>query len=153
MIICDEPVSALDVSIQSQIINLLLDFQVEMSLSYLFITHDLAVVKHVSDHIAVMYLGHIVEITDADTIYDSPAHPYTQALISSIPVPDPTHKFSGTILKGDIPSPVNPPSGCVFHTRCPHAKDFCKNETPKLTDVSGTSNNSHLAACFRMGEI
>ncbi len=153
MIICDEPVSALDVSIQSQILNLLLELQEEMKLSYLFIAHDLSVVKHISDRIAVMYLGKIVEYTDADTLYESPLHPYTHALISAIPVPDPTVKKKRIILKGDVPSPIHPPSGCVFHTRCPYVTDRCKTEVPELSAAPGTSGEAHLQACLRAGDI
>ena len=153
MIICDEPVSALDVSIQSQILNLLLELQEEMKLSYLFIAHDLSVVKHISDRIAVMYLGKIVEYTDADTLYESPLHPYTNALISAIPVPDPTIRKKKQILEGDVPSPINPPSGCVFHTRCPYVIDRCKVEVPELSPAPGTSGDAHLHACLRVGEI
>ena len=153
MIICDEPVSALDVSIQSQILNLLLDLQREMNLTYLFIAHDLAVVKHISDYIAVMYLGKIVEYTDADTLYMDPVHPYTYSLISAIPVPDPTVRKKKQILKGDVPSPIHPPSGCVFHTRCPYVKDYCKAEVPQLTPVKGENGEEHLVACHRAGEI
>ena len=153
MIICDEPVSALDVSIQSQILNLLLELQEEMKLSYLFIAHDLSVVKHISDRIAVMYLGKIVEYTDADTLYKNPVHPYTHALISAIPVPDPTVKKKRIILKGDVPSPIHPPSGCVFHTRCPYVIDRCKAEVPELSPAPGTREDAHLHACLRAGEI
>ncbi len=151
LIICDEPVSALDVSIQSQILNLLLELQREMKLAYLFIAHDLSVVKHVSDYVAVMYLGKIVEYTDADTIYKTPLHPYTQALISAIPVPDPAVVRNKIILKGDVPSPINPPSGCCFHTRCPVAKEICRNETPALENVLSTEK--HQVACHFAGEV
>jgi oligopeptide/dipeptide ABC transporter ATP-binding protein len=146
LIICDEPVSALDVSIQSQILNLLLDLQSEMNLTYLFIAHDLAVVKHISDHVAVMYLGKIVEYTGADAIYRKPLHPYTQALISAIPVPDPFARNRKTILSGDVPSPSNPPLGCNFHPRCPVAFERCRTEEPKLLPVQGDGGD-HLAAC------
>jgi oligopeptide/dipeptide ABC transporter ATP-binding protein len=153
MVICDEPVSALDVSIQSQILNLLLDLQSEMKLAYLFIAHDLAVVKHISDRIAVMYLGKIVEYADADELYQNPVHPYTNALLSAIPIPDPEVKKEKQILRGDVPSPINPPSGCVFHTRCPFVKDFCKIEIPELLPAPGAVDKDHLQACLRAGEI
>jgi oligopeptide/dipeptide ABC transporter ATP-binding protein len=153
MVICDEPVSALDVSIQSQILNLLLELQVEMNLTYLFITHDLAVVKHISDYIAVMYLGKIVEWADADTLYQHPVHPYTHALLSAIPIPDPEVKKKKQILSGDVPSPVHPPPGCVFHTRCPYAKEYCRDKVPELEPAPGTSGGNHLQACLRAGEI
>ena len=153
MVICDEPVSALDVSIQSQILNLLLELQAEMNLTYLFIAHDLAVVKHISDYIAVMYLGKIVEWADADTLYQHPVHPYTHALLSAIPVPDPEVKKKKQILSGDVPSPVNPPHGCVFHTRCPYAMDYCQKKVPELVPAPGTQGNDHLQACLRAGEI
>jgi len=132
LIVCDEPVSALDVSIQSQVLNLMLDLQREMKLSYLFIAHNLAVVKHISDRIAIMYLGRIVEFADADDIHLHPRHPYTQALLSAILPPDPTHDRQRIILQGDVPSPINPPPGCPFHTRCPHATDRCKSDVPTL---------------------
>jgi len=153
MVICDEPVSALDVSIQSQILNLLLELQAEMNLTYLFIAHDLAVVKHISDHIAVMYLGKIVEWADADTLYRQPAHPYTHALLSAIPVPDPEVKKQKQILVGDVPSPVNPPPGCVFHTRCAYVREYCKNKIPELRPAPGSNGDEHLQACLRAGEI
>jgi len=153
LIICDEPVSALDVSIQSQILNLLLELQSAMRLAYLFIAHDLAVVKHISDRIAVMYLGRIVESADADTLYENPVHPYTHALLSAIPIPDPTIKRKKQILSGEVPSPINPPSGCVFHTRCPFVMDRCKMEVPRLRPAPGTGNHDHLQACLRAGEI
>ncbi len=147
LIICDEPVSALDVSIQSQILNLLLDLQSEMNLTYLFIAHDLSVVKHISDNIAVMYLGKIAEYTDADSVYKNPLHPYTQALISAIPVPDPSVRKQKIVLRGDVPSPLSPPPGCRFHTRCPYAFDRCRSEEPELLPAPGTSGEEHLAAC------
>jgi oligopeptide/dipeptide ABC transporter ATP-binding protein len=153
LIVCDEPVSALDVSIQSQILNLFLELQTEMRLTYIFIAHDLAVVKHISDHIAVMYLGKIIEYSDADTIYQNPVHPYTHALISAIPVPDPEVRKTKQILKGDVPSPTHPPSGCVFHTRCPYEKNYCKTEVPDLVPAPGTHGEVHLQACLRAGEI
>jgi oligopeptide/dipeptide ABC transporter ATP-binding protein len=133
LIICDEPVSALDVSIQSQILNLLIDLQKEFNLSYLFIAHDLAVVKHISDRIAIMYLGRIVETGEGESIYRTARHPYTQSLISAIPVPDPHHKTQRQILVGDVPSPINPPSGCAFHTRCPQVMDICRQQAPSLS--------------------
>ena len=132
LLVCDEPVSALDVSIQSQVLNLMLDLQSARGLGYVFIAHNLAVVKHISDRIAIMYLGHIVELADADTIYRSARHPYTRALISAIPEPDPTRKKQRIVLQGDVPSPIDPPSGCPFHPRCPHATDRCKVEIPRL---------------------
>lgn len=137
LIVCDEAVSALDVSVQSQIINLLLDLQQEMHLALIFIAHDLAVVKHVSDQIAVMYLGQVVEERTAREIYSSPKHPYTQALISAIPKPDPTVQSNRVILEGDVPSPIDPPSGCRFRTRCLHAQTRCEEEVPLATSVKG----------------
>jgi len=142
-IVCDEPVSALDVSIQSQVINLLMDLQEEMGLTYLFISHDLSVVKHISDRIGVMYLGSLVELSPKDELYKQPLHPYTQALLSAIPIPDPTIKRNKIILKGDIPSPSNPPSGCRFHTRCPHTMERCKEEVPEFREVA----TKHFVAC------
>ncbi|MCB0419765.1 MAG: ABC transporter ATP-binding protein, partial [Bdellovibrionales bacterium] len=152
LILCDEPVSALDVSIQSQVLNLLLELQKEMNLTYIFIAHDLAVVKHISDRIAVMYLGKIVEMANAEDLYKKPLHPYTQALISAIPVPDPDHKYNRQILEGDVPSPRNPPPGCRFHTRCPYAQERCRQEVPELIDHKADSDE-HLVACHYVGNL
>ncbi len=150
LIVCDEPVSALDVSIQSQVLNLMLDLQRSLGLSYLFIAHNLAVVKHVSDRVAIMYLGRIVELAGADEIYARPRHPYTRALLAAIPVPDPRRRRAPALLAGDVPSPIHPPAGCAFHPRCPHATDRCKVETPTLRDVSTANGNTpspHTVAC------
>ena len=143
-IVCDEPVSALDVSIQAQIINLLEQLQDEFELSYLFIAHDLAVVEHISNRVAVMYLGEIVELASSDELYRSPLHPYTEALLSAIPVPDPKTKVKRIILPGDVPSPVDPPSGCRFHPRCPKCFDPCDGLPPALDEISP----GHWAACY-----
>jgi len=146
LLICDEPVSALDVSVQSQIINLLLDLQQEMGLAMLFIAHDLAVVKHVSDRIAVMYLGQIIELANGKELYDRPHHPYTQFLMEAIPSTDPTKKRKRKRLQGELPSPIDPPEGCRFYSRCPLAQSNCQNSTPELRI---TDNGSHPAACHR----
>ncbi|MCP4077350.1 MAG: dipeptide ABC transporter ATP-binding protein [Gammaproteobacteria bacterium] len=151
LIICDEPVSALDVSIQSQILNLLLELQQEMGMAYLFVAHDLSVIKHVSDQIAVMYLGRIVEIADSETLYQNPMHPYTQALISSIPVPDPRQRKNFLPLHGEVPSPLNPPPHCHFVDRCPYAQERCNTETPRLSQMS--ANEGHQVACHFAGEL
>ena len=143
LIVGDEPVSALDVSIQAQVINLMMDLQREMGLAYLFISHNLAVVEHISHRIAVMYLGRIVEYTDKRTLFTRPLHPYTEALLLAVPVPDPSVKRQKRVLQGDVPSPINPPPGCHFHTRCPYAVERCRVETPPLREVKP----GQLVAC------
>lgn len=142
-IVADEPVSALDVSIQSQIVNLMMDLQEEMGFSYLFISHDLSIVKHICHKIGVMYLGSLVELAPKNELYENPLHPYTKALLSAVPIPDPTIKRERIILRGDIPSPANPPTGCKFHTRCPYAMDKCKKEIPEYKCVG----KDHYVAC------
>ena len=153
LIICDEPVSALDVSVQAQILNLMLDLQNEFNLTYLFIAHDLSVVKYVSNRIGVMYLGKIVEVAHAEELYVNPLHPYTMGLLSAIPIPDPDleRKRQRIILPGDVPSPINPPSGCRFHPRCPNAGEICSKEEPVLKNYS-KDGKEHLAACFFAGK-
>ena len=143
LIIGDEPVSALDVSIQAQVINLMMDLQRDKNLSYLFIAHDLAVVEHISHSIAVMYLGKIVEYTDTETLFTNPLHPYTEALLAAVPIPNPQVKRKKHLLQGDVPSPINPPPGCTFHTRCPYAEARCRIEVPLLREVSP----GHTVAC------
>jgi oligopeptide transport system ATP-binding protein len=147
-IVCDEPISALDVSIQAQIVNLLQDLQQELKLTYLFIAHDLSMVRHISDRVAVMYLGKIVELTDYKSLYEEPKHPYTQALLSAVPIPDPAieAKRQRIILQGDVPSPLNPPTGCRFHTRCPRVMDVCRQVEPEWKNV-GTAEKEHWVAC------
>src|SRR5574342_1217490 len=143
LIIADEPVSALDVSIQAQVLNLMKDIQKEFQLTYIFIAHDLGVVKHISDRVGVMYLGRLVEITDADKLYENPLHPYTKALLAAVPIPDPDIKRDRELLTGDIPSPANPPKGCAFHTRCKECMEVCKTDRPELREIEP----GHFAAC------
>ncbi|MBQ9045075.1 MAG: dipeptide ABC transporter ATP-binding protein [Oscillospiraceae bacterium] len=149
LIVCDEPVSALDVSVRAQIINLLLDLQKEEHLTYLFISHDMSVVRYMADRVGVMYLGHLVEEAETDALFERPLHPYTQVLLSAVPTPDPRTKRERMILEGDLPSPLDPPPGCVFHTRCPYATEACRTESPAPRELAP----GHRVECHRAGEI
>ena len=149
LIVADEPVSALDLSIQAQIVNLLKDLQEEFGLTYLFISHDLGIIEHVCDRVAVMYLGRIVEVATAEQLYKQPCHPYTEALLNAVPIPDPQRVREHQILSGEIPSPIDPPSGCHFHPRCPYAQEICRKEYPVLTDHA----EGHQSACHFSGEV
>ena len=149
LVVADEPVSALDLSIQAQIVNLLKDLQQELGLTYLFISHDLGVIEHVCDRVAVMYLGRIVEIADAEQLYQKPRHPYTEALLNAVPIPDPNRVRQHQILSGEIPSPIDPPSGCHFHPRCPYVQEICRQEYPPLT----VQTDGHQSACHFSNEV
>ncbi|HET9236173.1 MAG TPA: dipeptide ABC transporter ATP-binding protein [Oligoflexus sp.] len=151
LIVCDEAVSALDVSIQAQIINLLMDLQKQLKLTYIFISHDLNVVRYISDRVAVMYLGRLMEVADSATMYKNPAHPYTRALMASAPKPDPRRTMKPAVLEGDVPSPSRPPSGCPFHTRCPYTIAICKEQLPALLPLG--NDNQHRVACHRAQEL
>ena len=146
--ICDEPVSALDVSVRAQVLNLINQLKKSLQLTYIFISHDLSVVHHICSRVAVMYLGRIVELADKEALYAKPSHPYTQALLSAIPLPDPANRRNRIILQGDVPNPANPPKGCHFHLRCPYATERCKTESPVLTEFEP----GHFAACHLVNE-
>lgn len=145
LVVCDEPVSALDVSIQSQVLNLLAEVKKEMNITYVFISHNMSVVRYISDRVGVMYLGHLVELAKTEELYNNPLHPYTQALLSTVPEPDPHVKREQIMLKGDIPSPLNPPSGCIFHNRCPYNEPICQDQMPPLVEIKP----GHFVACYR----
>ena len=145
LVVCDEPVSALDVSIQSQVLNLLAEVKKEMNITYVFISHNMSVVRYISDSVGVMYLGHLVELAETEELYNNPLHPYTQALLSTVPEPDPHVKREQIMLKGDIPSPLNPPSGCIFHNRCPYNEPICQDQMPPLVEIKP----GHFVACYR----
>ncbi|NPV80301.1 MAG: dipeptide ABC transporter ATP-binding protein [Firmicutes bacterium] len=147
LVVCDESVSALDVSIQAQILNLLQDLQAEMHLTYLFIAHDLSVVEHISDRVAVMYVGKVVEVADTEELFANPKHPYTEALLSAVPKPDPRFKTERILLRGEVADPANPPSGCYFHPRCNYAQEICSKEAPKLRNIYGEDDKEHIVAC------
>jgi peptide/nickel transport system ATP-binding protein len=149
LVVADEPVSALDVSVQAQVLNLMMELQQELKLTYLFVAHDLSVVRHISDRVAVMYVGKLVETAPADLLFDNPKHPYTAALMSAVPVADPRIRSAMTTLEGDVPSPANPPSGCYFHPRCRYAVDVCKQQTPALQQISP----GRFVACHRAAEL
>jgi peptide/nickel transport system ATP-binding protein len=149
LVVADEPVSALDVSVQAQILNLMLDLQGQLGLTYLFVAHDLSVVKHISERIAVMYVGQIVEMVETEALFNTPKHPYTEALLSAVPKPDPRLRSQRIVLEGEVADPANPPSGCYFHPRCRYAKDICQQQTPELREIS----QGHFAACHRSGEL
>ena len=149
LIVCDEPVSALDVSVQAQVLNLLKELQDEMELTYLFVAHDLSVIKHICDRVAVMYVGKLVEVADTKSLYSTPKHPYTEALLSAVPIPDPRARKERKVLQGEVANPANPPSGCYFHPRCPYAQDICAIETPQLQEVG----NGHEVACHFANEL
>ena len=145
LVVCDEPVSALDVSIQSQVLNLLAEVKKEMNITYVFISHNMSVVRYISDRVGVMYLGHLVELAGTEELYNNPLHPYTQALLSTVPEPDPHVKREQIMLKGDIPSPLNPPSGCIFHNRCPYNEPICQDQMPPLVEIKP----GHFVACYK----